>query len=98
MNKRFIYLLKCHQYYKIGVAKDVKARLAGIQTGNPYPVELVEKFEVVYSAAGYLENLFHNTFYRFGCHVRGEWFELSPGKVKVFLDSCRAVAERYKAE
>ena len=39
----FVYIIKCEttSYYKIGIATDVKSRLQGIQTGNPYKLTII---------------------------------------------------------
>lgn len=44
---QYLYLIKCQQYYKIGVASDVESRLAQLSTDNPFPlkVEIVYKFD-----------------------------------------------------
>lgn len=96
MKKRFIYLMKCHDFYKIGIANNVEERLAGIQTGNPYPVEVVAKFEVAQSTARRLEKLFHTILGYF--RVRGEWFELTPGKIEVITNTCRVAEDIVKKQ
>lgn len=44
---QYLYLIRCQQFYKIGVANDVQSRLAQLSTGNPFPltVEAVYSFE-----------------------------------------------------
>jgi hypothetical protein len=37
---QYVYLIKCQQFYKIGVANDVESRLAQLSTGNPFPLEV----------------------------------------------------------
>jgi len=53
---------------KIGITKNLKKRLMGMQTANPY------KLNVLYCYSGLPddEESWHNTFKRF--HIRGEWF------------------------
>lgn len=68
-----LYLIKCQQYYKIGVAADVESRLAQLSTGNPFPLEV----ETVYTFdnAEVVERAIHQKLK--SKRVRGEWFELS---------------------
>lgn len=70
---QYLYLIKCQQYYKIGVASDVESRLAQLSTGNPFPlkVEIVYKFD----NADIVERAIHQKLK--SKRVRGEWFELS---------------------
>ena len=42
---QYLYLIRCQQFYKIGVANDVQSRLAQLSTGNPFPLTV----EAVYS-------------------------------------------------
>jgi hypothetical protein len=67
-----IYLVKCHEYYKIGLTGDIKSRVSQIQTGNPYPVELIDHFSsfTARKDEDFLHRLFDNV------RVRGEWFEI----------------------
>jgi len=66
----YIYFVRCQHYVKIGYAKDVEKRLAGLQTGNPYKLEVVATVPGTPS----LERAFHKALRR--KYVRGEWFEL----------------------
>lgn len=68
-----LYLIKCNEFYKIGVANDVESRLAQLSTGNPYPLEVkvVYRFE----NAEIIERALHQKF--IDNRIRGEWFRLS---------------------
>ena len=35
-NMQYLYIIKCNEFHKIGIANDVEARLAQLSTGNPY--------------------------------------------------------------
>ena len=69
----FIYLVKCHEYYKIGYTNgSISVRVSQIQAGNPYPVELFDHFSsfTARKDEDFLHRLFDNV------RVRGEWFEI----------------------
>jgi hypothetical protein len=65
-----IYLIECDGFYKIGVAKNINARLSALQIGTPYKLNLIGSIEHV----KWLEHILHGilSFY----HTRGEWFRL----------------------
>lgn len=70
---QYLYLIKCQQFYKIGIANDVENRLAQLSTGNPYPlvVEIIYEFE----NAEAVERVLHMRYKE--KRERGEWFTLS---------------------
>lgn len=82
-----LYLIKCNEYYKIGVANDLKSRLAALQTGNPYALVVVACFQ--FPNAGVVEKALHQAFS--GVRKLGEWFELGIQGVDKFLTICRAL-------
>lgn len=64
-------------YVKIGVAEDVEARLAALQTGTP--LELAILHEVEMGVRDYeLEELMHTRYAEM--RVRGEWFAVERGE------------------
>lgn len=68
-----VYFIKCGQYFKIGMSKNVYARFASIRVTNPCECELIHTVE---SENVYLtERLFKSMFGR--VNIRGEWFELT---------------------
>lgn len=79
-----LYLIKCNEFYKIGIANDLESRLAALQTGNPYPLVVVACFQ--FPNAGLVEKALHQSF----SDVRklGEWFELGKSGVDRFLTAC----------
>ena len=77
----WIYLIKCHEFYKVGIADDVKARLSSMQTGCPYPLELIEAWRS--NNASKEEKAIHALLSRY--NVRGEWFMLPPELVSQLL-------------
>ena len=82
-----LYLIRCNQYYKIGIATNVRNRLAALQTGNPTPLEIEACFE--FPNALVVEKALHQTF----ASVRklGEWFELGDQDIERFITICRAL-------
>lgn len=63
---------------KIGKAKDVKKRLAGVQTGNPFKINLL--LEINAGDAwmdGFIEDLLHKKWRDF--RLEGEWFAPTTG-------------------
>jgi len=69
----FIYLIRCGDYLKIGIAADLYERLSQLQIGNPLPIHLCCYFETANAIED--EKKLHRLFLRH--HVRGEWFKLT---------------------
>ena len=42
---KYVYIVRCGSYYKIGISNDPWSRVASMQTGNPYPLR--EQLETV---------------------------------------------------
>lgn len=74
----YVYLLKCQDYHKIGIATDVQKRISGMQTGSPYPIMLVASVEVDNPLA--LEKELHSMYSH--RHHRREWFALTEEDVE----------------
>tara|TARA_S200002703_G_scaffold136931_1_gene126482 strand:+ start:65 stop:595 length:531 start_codon:yes stop_codon:yes gene_type:complete len=73
--KGYVYLITDPKkfFIKIGLAKNVKKRLAGLQAGNPIELKVLDSFSFTeYKAA----RAFETHLLRFFGHkrVRGEWF------------------------
>lgn len=82
---QYLYLIKCQQFYKIGVAHDVEQRLAQLSTGNPFDLEVLAVYG--YDNANTVETTLHQRFADF--RRRGEWFELSNNDVAIFGQVCQ---------
>jgi hypothetical protein len=68
----YVYVVRCSETNarKIGIARDPVMRLRGMQTGAPYPLELVGAIEV--ESPVMVEMVLHE---RFGAlRIHGEWF------------------------
>lgn len=70
---QYLYLIKCQQFCKIGVASDVGSRLAQLSTGNPFNLEVLASYE--FKNANAVEAVLHQKFEE--CWQRGEWYSLS---------------------
>jgi hypothetical protein len=68
----YLYVIQCQGYSKIGIANSVEARMAQLQTGNPYPLLLTDCYE--FPNAGPIEQSLHQ---RFAAKSHAlEWFNL----------------------
>lgn len=75
---QYVYLLRAGEsHYKVGVAKSVKKRLAGLQTSNPVKVEIVST--KLLDDAYATERALHLHLKEW--NVSGEWFNLEPEQV-----------------
>ncbi len=68
----YLYVLRCNEHYKIGITKtSVHKRVANMQTGNPFPIEIVSVFNV--ENYRYVEKLAYSEFMRYltsrGWHI-----------------------------
>lgn len=82
----YVYLIGLEgqpEMVKIGVARDVKQRLAQLATGSPYKPYVIRTFHADYPYA--LERALHAEFA--GKRTHGEWFRLSDVDVINALDT-----------
>jgi hypothetical protein len=76
VNNWNLYFVEAGEYLKIGIAKDVKARLSALQTGNPIRLELRGIIDnLSKNKAKEYEKKFHK-FYKYH-RESGEWFKRS---------------------
>jgi hypothetical protein len=73
----YIYFIGLHDFVKVGRTERYKHRLAELQTGVPYKLNTLCKFE----APAWMENKIHR--YLEGDHVHGEWFKLSNRSIEL---------------
>jgi len=76
LDRKYIYLVRCNEFYKIGITTDdhptIKDRMSSMRNGNPYPINLVFKARV--NSAEKLERALHTCFK--AKWIQGEWFNL----------------------
>lgn len=100
---KYIYLLNMEgtDIYKIGVTKQKsKDRIAPLQTGNPFKIIIVDKFET--PRANKLEKVLHR-FMRSkkyivedGLILEGEWFKMDLSDVQNFNQTCKKIDENLR--
>ena len=84
----FVYILRSghSNNFKIGVAKDIGARIKQLQTGSPYKLSLYQYFEAPTRKQAFkCESLLHRYFK--SCKSRlmwGEWYRLSLQELELF--------------
>ena len=76
----YIIQAKSDNILKIGICKDFRKRLTGLQNGNPYKIRLFAQFELSDVEAGKLEKELHYTFRH--SRMCGEWFKLFPAQMR----------------
>jgi len=70
----YLYIIRCNDFYKIGISEtSVMFRLAQLQIGNPYSLELTVCYELNDHIA--VERKLHSIFA--SKRARGEWFRLT---------------------
>lgn len=75
----YVYVAKCEDRYKIGWTQNPSRRMASLQTGNPFEIELVGFIPGSMSD----EERFHDHFASKRC--RGEWFLLDRDDIDYIL-------------
>jgi len=85
---QYVYLIKSKytytEVYKIGIANDPQSRLAQLQTGNPYQLEIVSCYG--FEDAGVVEKSLHQAYKEE--RLQGEWFELNHEQIEEFETIC----------
>ena len=78
---------------KIGKARDPEKRMAAIQTGCPYPLELMAKIKCTSDRHAYsVEKAVHDVMAKY--RKQGEWFRASD-KVIVDIWNIRSIADQF---
>ena len=77
--KGYLYLIRCGDYYKIGITQNIEQRLSSFKTSIPFDIELVlkEKFNYIYKSK--IERELHKEF-KHKLH-KGEWYNLDKGDI-----------------
>jgi hypothetical protein len=69
----FVYVMRCEQFVKIGIAADPKQRVKMLQVGNPFPIKLL--YQMWSMNARRDERLLHRALKPH--RERGEWFRVT---------------------
>lgn len=78
--EKFVYIVRTPGgFYKVGVAQNVRQRIAELQTGNPHRIELVAARSV--SLANELEKRLHKFLVNHKSGGGTEWFKLADDRV-----------------
>lgn len=76
----YVYLIKCYEFYKIGIAENVRVRLCQLQIGNPISLSVVTYY--AFPAASVVEDALHKKFAE--KRTVGEWFALTDDEIQLF--------------
>jgi hypothetical protein len=90
VDNSYVYILKCNEYYKIGIAVFPERRIGELQVGNPYELEIVATYKFPKHRVSYMEKRLHRAFEHW--NVRGEWFLLSDAKLGVIRNQLNALS------
>lgn len=83
----YIYVMECEGYHKIGMSNTPKARRRNVQSGNPFPVNLVFFGRPREGYARDLEGKLHWDYQEF--RHTGEWFLFPDGFAEDVLEEIR---------
>ena len=79
--------------YKIGFTKrDIKKRIADLQTGNANEIYLIDYFESKWSTK--IERYLHKLFKE--KRLKGEWFSLSDNDLEIFKEKCQMIHNNFE--
>jgi hypothetical protein len=80
----YVYLIQSEGHYKIGIANDLRNRLAQLQTGNPNVLKVESCYEFPNAQA--VETVLHQKYS--SARTLGEWFKLSDWQLQEFDKIC----------
>lgn len=97
---KYVYLfnLEGTDIYKIGNSKHPEKRIPTVQTGCPYRVIEIARFETKYATQ--IESKLHKKFGfqkedEYGRQLQGEFFSLSLKDKEMFLEHCKKEEEIF---
>ncbi len=93
MKKKVVYIIKCQNFYKIGITNDIKERLVALQTGNPFEISLVKTYDLPKSFETTVHELLTDAKY----HERGEWFRFTDGGMEAIIELFDHCEKAHKA-
>lgn len=81
----FLYVAYCRGFAKIGITENIKTRIAGMQSGNPFPIETVFAQQMSRDEAMAAE---HAALLALSdCHWFGDWFKASRSHARFVVES-----------
>lgn len=81
----YLYVMRCRNYFKIGISHNVIRRREVLQIGNPYDIHILgQRAFHTKDAAFAAEQALHRTFRRY--KKRGEWFKGASHIQKLFTE------------
>ena len=81
----YVYIVKCGNYYKIGITQRIASRMTDFRVNNPYDVELI-----FYGNCDWYKSVeikIHKLMSEF--HHKGEWFLLGKEQVETVINIIR---------
>jgi hypothetical protein len=88
----YLYLIRCREEaFKIGIASDVRSRIASLQTGNPYKLNLAACW--MFPNAEVVERVLHMKFE--GSRMVGEWFQLNEDQLVQLARICEMLDGKF---
>lgn len=92
MKSYYVYFIKCGEYIKIGIAQDVKNRIAILQTANFKKLEFCgSAYFNTFNEALHCEQALHK--YYWNTQIRGEWFHLQ--SFEYYYDDVRTIVDSH---
>jgi hypothetical protein len=88
---QYVYKIQAGEYIKIGIANDVQSRMAQLQTGNPYRLELMSCYG--FDDASLVERALHQAYAKM--RGVGEWFRLTAKQSEDFETICQMLGGEY---
>lgn len=77
--KGYVYVIRCQNFIKIGVADNPRKRVTELQVGCPYKLDLIQSFASKCPRGD--ERRLHNLLRKH--HQRGEWFKLTDNMIEL---------------
>lgn len=88
----YVYVVECEEtkLYKIGWSRNTVRRMAELQAGSAFSLEMFAQFCCVHRFAPLFEAILHERFASKRAH--GEWFKLDSDDLSVFEDEVDFIA------
>lgn len=80
---RYLYLLECHNTYKIGITDNIERRIKQLDT-RPFKLNLIGQTNKLIKDAYKWEQYLHNEYK--DQNIEGEWFSLTENQIKDIID------------